>query len=214
MSIVSTIAAGRDIPEDFNVIIEIAADSAPVKYELDKDTGMLVVDRFMPGAMRYPCNYGFVPSTLSQDGDPVDVLVVAPYPVQPGTLVRCRAIGLLQMTDESGKDSKILAVPINKICAEYAYIQTYTDIPPVQLQRICNFFERYKDLEANKWVQVDGWDDKKAAHKEILESVARANDNGEKKTVNLAEKRNESKAKPKAKPKTTKPKTTKSKSTR
>ena len=110
------ISPGRSIPDDFNVVVEISANCTPVKYEFDKDSGLLTVDRFMPTAMHYPCNYGFIPNTLSDDGDPVDVLVLTPYPIQPGSLIRVRALGMLQMTDESGEDCKVLAVPIEKVC--------------------------------------------------------------------------------------------------
>ena len=125
------VPAGKDVPNDFNVIIEIPANGQPTKYELDKDTGILSVDRFMPTSMVYPANYGYVPSTLCGDGDPADVLVLTPNPVQPGSLIRCRAIGMLQMTDESGEDCKILALPIKKVCAEYAHMESLSDISDI-----------------------------------------------------------------------------------
>ena len=164
---------GKDIPNDFNVIIEIPANGSSIKYELDKKSGMLAVDRFMPTSMYYPCNYGFIPSTLADDGDPADVLVVTPFPVQPGCLIRCRAIGLLKMTDEAGEDSKILALPIEKVCSQFAYMKTIQDLPPMLLETITHFFEYYKALEPGKWVKVTGWEGQEAATQEILSSIER-----------------------------------------
>lgn len=168
-----TIPAGQNIPQDFNVIIEIPANGSSVKYEVDKETGLLTVDRFMPTAMHYPCNYGFVPSTLAPDGDPADVLVMTPFEVQAGCLIRARAIGVLKMTDEAGEDSKILAVPVEKICMQYRHIQSLDDIEPIILDGIKHFFEHYKQLEPNKWVKVNGWEDKASAEREIVDSVKR-----------------------------------------
>lgn len=176
MNMLSKVSPGRSVPDDFNVIIEIASDCMPVKYELDKETGMLMVDRFMPTAMHYPCNYGFVPSTLSHDGDPVDVLVMTPFPVQPASLMRCRALGMLQMTDEAGEDCKVLAVPVEKACAQYAHMQSLSDVPQVTLDSIEHFFEHYKKLEPNKWVKIGEWRDISAAEAEIKESIARYNE--------------------------------------
>lgn len=173
MSALSSISPGCNIPDDINVVIEITANGAPVKYEVDKASGLLVVDRFMPTAMHYPCNYGFIPNTLSQDGDPVDVLVMTPFPVQAGSLMRCRVLGVLQMTDESGEDYKIFALPIEKACMQYAHIKTLSDIPEITKSMIEHFFENYKKLEKNKWVKVGQWLDKAAATKEINESIAR-----------------------------------------
>lgn len=167
------IAAGADIPSDFNAIIEIPAGGGEVKYEYDKDAGLIAVDRFMPTSMRYPCNYGFVPSTLAEDGDPVDVLVMTPCPVVPGSLIRVRAIGMLNMADEKGEDSKILAVPIVKACAQFADIQSLEDVSPLLLKSLAHFFEHYKDLEPGKWVKLKGWEDKAAAEKELQASVKR-----------------------------------------
>lgn len=167
------IPAGRDLPADFNAIIEIPAGEGQVKYEFDKETGLIMVDRFMPTSMRYPCNYGFVPSTLAEDGDPVDVLVITPAPVVPGSLLQVRAIGVLNMADEKGEDSKILAVPIVKACAQLANIQSLQDVCPILLKSLAHFFEHYKDLEPNKWVKVKGWENKAAAEKELLASVER-----------------------------------------
>lgn len=167
------IAAGADVPADFNAIIEIPAEGGQVKYEFDKEAGLIAVDRFMPTSMRYPCNYGFVPSTLALDGDPADVLVMTPCPVVPGSLLRVRPIGLLTMADENGEDSKILAVPIVKACAQFANIESLKDVSPILLKTIAHFFEHYKDLEPGKWVKVKGWEDKAAAEKELLASVKR-----------------------------------------
>ncbi len=173
MTALSTLSPGRNIPDDINVIIEISANCTPVKYEVDKDTGLLMVDRFMPTAMHYPCNYGFIPNTLSNDGDPVDVLVMTPYPVQAGSLMRCRALGVLQMTDESGEDYKILALPIEKACIHYAHMKALSDVADVTKDAIAHFFEHYKKLEPNKWVKVGEWLGKEAAAKEINDSIAR-----------------------------------------
>lgn len=170
---IANLGAGNSIPDDINVVIEIAANSAPVKYEVDKQSGLLAVDRFMPTAMYYPCNYGYVPSTLADDGDPVDVLVMTPFPVQPGSVIRARAIGMLDMTDESGDDRKVLAVPIAKICAQMASIKQLSDLPSVFLDSIVHFFEQYKALEPGKWVKVKGWQAIDAATDEIRESQLR-----------------------------------------
>jgi len=167
------IEAGTQIPDDINVIIEIPARSEPIKYEMDKRTGALVVDRFMATCMYYPCDYGYIPSTLSKDGDPVDVLVLTPVPVNRGCLIRCRPIGLLKMTDESGEDIKILAVPINRLTTLYQHIQKPDDVSPLLLNQIVHFFTHYKDLEEGKWVKLDGWCDAKAAKQEIEESIER-----------------------------------------
>ena len=169
----ANIPAGQQIPNDFNAIIEIPTDCGAIKYEVDKDSGLLMVDRFMTTSMRYPCNYGYVPSTLADDGDPVDVLVITPHPVVAGSLVRVRPIGILQMTDEAGKDAKILAVPIEKVCRQMAPIKSLKDVSPLLLDSLIHFFEHYKDLEPNKWVKIDGWADKTAAEKELQEGIAR-----------------------------------------
>ena len=170
---IDRVDSGRDIPNDFNVIIEIPAHADPVKYEVDKETGAMFVDRFLSTPMRYPCNYGYVPRTLSGDGDPVDVLVITPFPLFPGVVVRCRALGVLSMTDEAGDDAKMIAVPVDKLTSFYKDVQSLEDLPPILLQRIAHFFEHYKDLEPNKYVKVNGWGDKAAAHKEILDGMAR-----------------------------------------
>lgn len=165
--------SGRDVPNEINVIIEIPMCGEPVKYEVDKETGTLFVDRFMTTSMFYPANYGYVPHTLSEDGDPVDVLVVTPIPLMSGSAIRCRPIGMLQMTDESGVDAKILAVPINKLSTIYQSIQTHDDMPRHLLLSIEHFFQHYKDLEEGKWVKLNGWEGPDAARHEILASVER-----------------------------------------
>lgn len=162
---------GTDVPNDINVIIEIPAHSDPVKYEVDKDTGAMFVDRFMNTAMHYPCNYGYVPHTLSADGDPVDVLVVTPVPLITGSVVRCRPVGVLKMTDESGDDAKVLAVPVDKLCKVYRKVHDFRDLPEMLLEQIAHFFEHYKDLDEGKWVRVEGWEGIDAAKQEILDSL-------------------------------------------
>ena len=168
------ISAGKDLPNEINVVIEIPAHSSPVKYEVDKDSSTLWVDRFMNVAMFYPCNYGFVPHTLSEDGDPVDVLVVTPVPVVSGSVIKCRPVGVLNMTDEAGPDAKIMAVPVTKLYAQYEDIQNVDDLPQVLLDQVKHFFEHYKALEKGKWVKVDGWADAAAAKQEITASYDRA----------------------------------------
>lgn len=166
------VPAGKHLPQDFNVIIEIPAQSDPVKYEADKEHGLLVVDRFIGTGMRYPVNYGYIPQTLSGDGDPVDVLVITPFPLIPGCVVRSRALGMLQMTDESGADAKLVAVPHDKLCPMTAGMKSLDDVPAYLKDQIKHFFEQYKALEKGKWVKVDGWLGIDAAHKEISEGVA------------------------------------------
>lgn len=167
------LSIGKDIPNDFNVVIEIPAHAPGLKFELDKDSGAVMVDRFMATPMHYPCDYGFIPHTLSEDGDPVDVLVVAPYSLSPGVVVRCRPLGMLEMEDESGKDAKLLAVPVPKLTPIYDHVKTYEDMPQLLIQQITHFFEHYKDLEKGKWVKVTGWKGVEAAKQEILDSVKR-----------------------------------------
>lgn len=169
------IPAGKELPDDIYAVIEIPANADPIKYEVDKDTGAIFVDRFMATTMFYPANYGYVNHTLSEDGDPVDVLVPTPYPLLPGSVIRCRPVGLLRMTDESGKDAKIIAVPHTKLSKEYDHIQNIDDVPALLKAQIQHFFESYKALEKGKWVKVDGWGDIEEARKEILDSYARAN---------------------------------------
>mgnify|MGYP000716198826 CR=1 FL=1 len=170
----NAVPAGKNIPDEINVIIEIPAHSDPVKYEVDKESGAIFVDRFMATCMHYPCNYGYVPHTLSEDGDPVDVLVPTPHPLMPGSVIRCRPVGVLKMTDESGEDAKVVAVPHSKLSKEYDHIQDVNDLPELLKAQITHFFERYKELESGKWVKVDGWEDVESARKEILESYERA----------------------------------------
>ena len=168
------IGVGDKAPETFNVIIEIPAQGDPVKYEVDKDTGALMVDRFMTTAMHYPCNYGYIPCTLADDGDPVDVLVLTPFPVLAGSVIECRALGMLAMTDEAGEDAKLLAVPIDKLTGGlHQHMTSPEDVPEITRAQITHFFEHYKDLEKGKWVRVDGWKDVSAAHKEITDGMDR-----------------------------------------
>lgn len=167
------VPAGAKLPDEFNVIIEIPMNADPVKYEVDKETGAVFVDRFMLTAMHYPCNYGYIPQTLSDDGDPADVLVITPFPIQIGAVIRCRAIGVLEMDDESGGDAKLLAVPVDKLYPVYASIKSISDLPAQDISRIQHFFEHYKDLEKGKWVKVKGWKDVDAAKLEITSSVER-----------------------------------------
>ena len=170
---ISKIPAGEDLPHLMNVIIEVPMGAQPVKYELDKASGALYVDRFLHTAMFYPCNYGFVPHTLSDDGDPIDVLVVGQIPVTPGCVMAARPIGVLMMEDESGQDEKILAVPSEKLHPFYTDVENYKDIPEILLQQIAHFFEHYKDLEKNKWVKVTGWEGVEKAKSLIQEAVER-----------------------------------------
>lgn len=170
----NNVNAGRDVPNDFNVVIEIPMNGDPVKYEVDKESGAIFVDRFMGTAMHYPCNYGYVPNTIADDGDPCDVLVLTPFPLLPGVVVRCRVLGVLKMTDEAGGDAKILAVPVEKLLPLYANLKTVEDVPELTLRQIQHFFEHYKDLEEGKWVKVHHWGGIEEAHRLITESIARA----------------------------------------
>ncbi|HZZ91993.1 MAG TPA: inorganic diphosphatase [Usitatibacter sp.] len=163
--------SGRDLANDFNVIIEIPMNADPIKYEIDKETGALFVDRFVSTSMHYPCNYGYVPNTISGDGDPVDVLVITPFALMPGVVVRCRPLGLLNMSDEAGNDTKVLAVPIDKLTPLYRTIETVRDLPEMTLSQIEHFFAHYKDLEPGKWVKVEGWGSAEEARREIAEGV-------------------------------------------
>ena len=167
------VPAGRDLPNDCNVVIEIPMNADPVKYEVDKETGAVFVDRFMSTAMHYPCNYGYIPRTLSGDGDPADVLVLSPFPLITGVVVRCRPLGMLKMEDEAGDDSKILAVPIDKLSSTYRTMQSIRDLPEITTRQIEHFFVHYKDLEPGKWVRVVGWVGPEEAKTEILESAER-----------------------------------------
>ncbi len=166
----SAVSAGQDLPNDINVIIEIAAFAAPIKYEVDKDTDLVWVDRLQSATMSYPANYGYINNTLSDDGDPVDVLVVTPHPLLVGSVIRCRPIGIFHMTDDGGADAKVIAVPVDKLTPIYSDIKKVEDIPMLKDQ-IEHFFSYYKDLEQGKWVKVDGWGDVEAARQEILNGV-------------------------------------------
>ena len=172
--------AGRNPPEEINVIIEIPKDSEPVKYEVDKESGAIFVDRILSTPMRYPCNYGYVPDTLCGDGDPADVLVVLPLPLIAGSVVRCRPVGVLKMTDEAGSDEKILAVPVAKVFSGYAHVQDIDQVSQHWLERIGHFFEHYKDLEKGKWVKLDGWGGAAEAKQILLDAVQRYQDAPEK----------------------------------
>jgi inorganic pyrophosphatase len=165
--------AGRDLANDFNVVIEIPMHADPIKYEVDKATGALFVDRFVSTSMHYPCNYGYIPQTLSDDGDPVDVLVITPFALMPGVVVRCRTIGILNMTDEAGGDTKLLAVPIDKLTPLYRHIETVRDLPELTTSQITHFFQHYKDLEPGKWVKLEGWGSPEEAKAEIRNGVKR-----------------------------------------
>jgi len=167
------VGTGRDVPNDVNVIIEIPMHAPPIKYEVDKETGAVFVDRFMSTAMHYPCNYGYLPRTLSGDGDPVDVLVISPIPVITGVVVRCRPVGMLKMEDEAGEDTKVLAVPIDRLHPLYRSVATARDLPEMTLAQITHFFEHYKDLEPGKWVRVIGWVGPEEAKQEILAGMKR-----------------------------------------
>ena len=166
------VSPGAKAPDEFNVIIEIPMAADPIKYEVDKVSGALFVDRFMSTAMHYPCNYGYIPQTLSDDGDPVDVLVITPYPLHPGVVVTCRAIGVLNMEDEAGGDAKLLAVPIDKVLSIYTHWRKPEDLNDLRLHQIQHFFEHYKDLEPGKWVKVRGWEGPDAARHEVVSGMA------------------------------------------
>ncbi len=171
---IDAIAIGKNPPDDVNVIIEVAIGGEPIKYEMDKEAGTLVVDRFLYTPMHYPGNYGFVPHTLSDDGDPIDVLVANTRPIVPGAVINVRPVGVLKMMDESGGDEKILAVPSPKLTQRYMNVHNYTDLPTITLDQIQHFFEHYKDLEPGKWVKVEGWGDATEAKALILEAIERA----------------------------------------
>ena len=172
--IIEKIPLGEDVPNLVNVLIEVPLGGDPIKYELDKSSGALMVDRFLYTAMHYPCNYGFVPHTLSDDGDPIDVMCIGNRPLVPGCVLASRPVGVLMMEDEAGQDEKILAVPSPKLTKYYDDVDDYRSLPAIMLKRISHFFEQYKALEPNKWVKVLGWEGKDKAHELILESVERA----------------------------------------
>jgi inorganic pyrophosphatase len=166
------VTPGAKAPDEFNVIIEIPMNADPIKYEVDKASGAIFVDRFMTTSMHYPCNYGYVPRTLADDGDPVDVLVITPYPLTPGVVVTCRPLGVLKMDDEAGGDAKLVAVPIDKVLPIYSHWKTIDDINSMRLKTIQHFFEHYKDLEEGKWVKVIGWEGVESAKKEVTDGLA------------------------------------------
>ena len=166
------VTPGKHCPDAFNVIIEIPMNADPIKYEVDKETGAIFVDRFMSTSMHYPTNYGYVPKTISGDGDPVDVLVITPVPLIPGVVVTCRPIGILMMEDEAGMDGKVLAVPTDKILSIYTQWQKPEDLNPMRLNTISHFFEHYKDLEPGKWVKVRGWEGPDSARTEVTSGMA------------------------------------------
>ena len=168
------IAIGKNPPEEVNVVIEVAIGGEPIKYEMDKDAGTLFVDRFLYTPMRYPGNYGFIPHTLSEDGDPCDVLVANTRPLVPGSYIAVRPIGVMMMEDEGGGDEKIIAVPVPKLTKRYENVTNYTDLPQITLDQIQHFFEHYKDLEPGKWVKLTGWGDAAKAKQLIVEAIERA----------------------------------------
>ncbi len=170
---IEAISTGRNPPHEVNVIVEVPVGGEPIKYEMDKDSGALVVDRFLYTPMRYPGNYGFVPHTLSDDGDPIDVLIANQRGIIPGAVIAVRPVGVLKMRDESGGDEKIIAVPVPRLTRRYEKVHNYTDLPEITLKQIEHFFEHYKDLEKNKWVKVEGWGDAKEAEAMILEAIER-----------------------------------------
>jgi inorganic pyrophosphatase len=171
---IDAISIGKNPPEEVNVLIEVAIGGEPIKYEMDKDAGTLFVDRFLYTPMRYPGNYGFIPHTLSEDGDPCDVLVANTRPLVPGSYIAVRPIGVMLMEDEGGGDEKIIAVPVPKLTKRYENVHNYTDLPKITLDQIQHFFEHYKDLEPGKWVKLKGWGDAAMAKKLIVEAIERA----------------------------------------
>ena len=171
---IDAIAIGNQPPDDVNVIIEVPVGGHPIKYELDKDAGTLVVDRFLYTPMSYPGNYGFVPHTLSEDGDPIDVLVVNTRELVPGCVINVRPVGVLIMEDNAGQDEKVVAVPSHALTKRYDHVHDYSDLPEITLQQIEHFFEHYKDLEPGKWVKIGDWHDKDMARTLILEAIRRA----------------------------------------
>ncbi len=167
------VPTGKNVPDDVNVVIEIPMNSEPVKYEVDKESGAIFVDRLLTTPMRYPCNYGYVPHTISGDGDPIDALVMMPMQLIPGSIINCRPIGMLEMEDEAGLDEKLVVVPCDKISRLYSGISTVRELPELARDQIAHFFEHYKDLEKGKWVKVKGWHGPQDAKKAIVESVSR-----------------------------------------
>jgi len=167
------VPAGRNVPDEINVIVEIPKDAEPVKYEVDKESGAIFVDRILSTPMRYPCNYGYVPRTLGGDGDPLDAVVILPLPLAVGSVIRCHPVGMLKMTDEAGADEKLVVIPSPKVFPGYAHINDMKGVSPHWLERIGHFFEHYKDLEKGKWVKVQGWAGADEAKADILAGVER-----------------------------------------
>ncbi|MEY2624352.1 MAG: ppa [Pseudomonadota bacterium] len=167
------VPTGKDVPNDVNVIVEIPKDADPVKYEVDKATGAIFVDRILSTPMRYPCNYGYIPHTLCGDGDPADVLVILPLPLVPGSVIRCRPVGVMMMQDEAGSDEKLIAVPVDKVFNGYSHVHDIGQVSKHWLDRIGHFFQHYKDLEPGKWVKISGWGDADQARKIVLDSIQR-----------------------------------------
>ena len=171
---IDAISTGANPPEEVNVIVEVPIGGEPIKYEMDKAAGTMVVDRFLYTSMRYPGNYGFIPHTLSEDGDPVDVVIISQRSLVPGAVIACRPVGVLKMVDEAGGDEKVVAVPVSRITRRYDHIHDIADVPPIQVQQIEHFFAHYKDLEPGKWARTEGWGGREEAHRLIREAVARA----------------------------------------
>lgn len=171
---IDAISIGDNPPESVNAIIEVPIGGEPIKYEMDKNAGTMVVDRFLYTSMRYPGNYGFIPHTLSEDGDPVDLLIVSQRTLVPGAVIACRPVGVMKMVDEAGGDEKIIAVPVSRITQRYEKVKNYTDLPEIQVKQIEHFFEHYKDLESGKWARTDGWGDADEAKRLIEQAIARA----------------------------------------
>lgn len=171
---IAAVPIGRNPPQDVNVIIECPLGGEPVKYELDKDSGALFVDRIVHTSMRYPANYGFIPHTLAEDGDPIDALIVARTPFIPGCIARARPVGVLRMTDDAGGDDKLLCVPVDSLHPYYTNVQSWSDLPEILIQQIEHFFKHYKDLEPGKWVRCEGWDGRDVAERLVVEAIERA----------------------------------------
>lgn len=171
---IDAIPIGRNPPDEVNVVVEVPVGGEPIKYEMDKEAGTLIVDRFLYTSMRYPGNYGFIPHTLSEDGDPCDVLIANQRGIIPGAIVACRPVGVLKMQDEAGGDEKIVAVPVPRLTRRYESVHDIRDLPEITLQQIEHFFSHYKDLESNKWVKVVGWGDAAEARQLIVEAIERA----------------------------------------
>ncbi|MCU7944545.1 MAG: inorganic diphosphatase [Candidatus Thiodiazotropha sp. (ex Cardiolucina cf. quadrata)] len=174
------VSSGKNIPDEINVIIEIPSNADPVKYEVDKETGAMFVDRILRTAMHYPANYGYIPHTLSDDGDPCDVMVPTAFPLIPGSVIRCRPVAVLKMTDESGDDAKVIAVPADDVSSRWRHVKSADDMPEELMERIAHFFEHYKDLDEGKWVRVKGWEGAEAAKDEVSNSVQMYKDAPEK----------------------------------